>query len=67
VSRADVLAVGNDYNDLDLLEWGGSSYVVANAPADLLARFPAVASSDAAGVADAVARWMAGRGVEWKS
>jgi hydroxymethylpyrimidine pyrophosphatase-like HAD family hydrolase len=62
VERADVLAVGNDYNDLDLLEWGGTSFVVANAPAELLARFPVVSSSDAAGVADAVARWMASRG-----
>ena len=57
LGAADVLAVGNDYNDLDLLAWGGASFVVANAPSDLLARFPAVASNDAGGVAEAVSRW----------
>lgn len=61
LDAADVLAVGNDYNDLDLLEWGGVSFVVSNAPPDLLARFPAVRSNDAGGVADAVSRWRAGR------
>jgi hydroxymethylpyrimidine pyrophosphatase-like HAD family hydrolase len=61
LGAADVLAVGNDYNDLDLLEWGGASYVVANAPPDLLSRFAAVATNDAGGVAEAVSRWRAGR------
>lgn len=59
LGAADVLAVGNDYNDFDLLEWGGTSFVVANAPDDLRARFPTVASNEAAGVAEAVARWRA--------
>jgi len=45
--------VGNDYNDLDLLEWAGKSYVVENAPTDLKARFPAVASNNHGGVAEA--------------
>lgn len=27
--------IGNDYNDIDLLEWGNYSYVVDNAPAEL--------------------------------
>ncbi|UCF92643.1 MAG: HAD hydrolase family protein [Desulfobacterales bacterium] len=55
----DVLAVGNDFNDLDLLEWSGTSFVVSNAPEALKRRFPAVASHDEAGVAEAVARWLA--------
>ncbi len=53
------LAVGNDYNDLDLLEWAGSSFVVANAPQDLTDRFPKVASNNECGVAEAVHRWLA--------
>ena len=56
-SRA--LSVGNDYNDLDLLEWAGSSFVVENAPHDLTGRFPTVASNDKCGVAEAVNRWLA--------
>ncbi len=53
------LSVGNDYNDLDLLEWAGSSFVVANAPPDLVERFPTVASNDDGGVAEAIHRWLA--------
>ena len=62
LGAAEVLAVGNDYNDLDLLEWGGTSFVVGNAPEELLARFASVASNDAGGVADAVRRWRSARG-----
>ena len=53
------LSVGNDYNDLDLLEWAGSSFVVANAPHDLTDRFPKVASNDECGVAQAIDKWLA--------
>jgi len=50
-------AVGNDYNDLDLLLWAGSGFVTGNAPAELRARFATVAGNDAAGVAEALRRW----------
>ena len=53
------LSVGNDYNDLDLLEWAGSSFVVANAPPDLTERFATVASNDDGGVAEAIHCWLA--------
>jgi Cof subfamily protein (haloacid dehalogenase superfamily) len=53
------LSIGNDYNDLDLLEWAGCSFVVANAPDDLKGRFPVVASNNENGVAEAVNRWLA--------
>jgi hydroxymethylpyrimidine pyrophosphatase-like HAD family hydrolase len=53
------LSIGNDYNDLDLLEWAGCSFVVANAPDDLKRRFPVVASNNENGVAEAVNRWLA--------
>jgi hydroxymethylpyrimidine pyrophosphatase-like HAD family hydrolase len=36
---SQAVAVGNDYNDEDLLAWAGRSFVVNNAPADLLAKF----------------------------
>jgi len=54
IGPEDVVAVGNDYNDLDLLEWAGTGYVVENAPDDLKAVFPIVASNDRCGVAEAV-------------
>jgi Cof subfamily protein (haloacid dehalogenase superfamily) len=53
------LSIGNDYNDLDLLEWTASSFVVENAPDDLKERFPVVASNNESGVAEGIQRWLA--------
>jgi hypothetical protein len=61
LGASDVLAVGNDYNDLDLLHWAGTSFVVANSPPELLSRFATVASCDEAGVAGAIGRWRSSR------
>lgn len=67
------VSVGNDYNDLDLLEWTAHSYVVDNAPADLKSRFTGVASNNNGGVAEAANRWLTetgGRGSDdrnWNS
>jgi HAD superfamily hydrolase (TIGR01484 family) len=52
-----VLAVGNDYNDIDLLTWAPHRYVVDNAPAPLKHRFLSVRSSRECGFTDAVQRW----------
>ena len=54
IARACTIAVGNDYNDLDMLEWAGRAYVVSNAPAPIRARFEVVRSNDEGGFADAV-------------
>jgi len=59
LSKQQVLSVGNDYNDLDLLEWAGTSFVVDNAPRELKARFPSVASNDRFGFTEAVEKWLA--------
>jgi hypothetical protein len=59
VPRARTASVGNDFNDLDLLEWTPARFVVANAPGDLTRRFPAVASNNDGGVAEAADRWLA--------
>lgn len=61
IAREEVCAVGNDYNDEDLLAWAGWAFVVANAPESLRRRFPTVAASEHGGVAEAAARWLAGR------
>jgi Cof subfamily protein (haloacid dehalogenase superfamily) len=60
IDKQKIVSVGNDYNDLDLLEWAPNSYVVDNAPADLKARFTAVASNNDGGVAEAARRWLNG-------
>jgi hypothetical protein len=56
IARTNTLSVGNDFNDLDLLEWTQSPFVMANAPEELRQRFPTVASNDCCGVAEAVER-----------
>ncbi len=53
-----ICAVGNDYNDEDLLRWAGRSFMVANGPPDLKTLFHCVASNDKGGVSEAVARWL---------
>ncbi len=58
IDRELVLAVGNDYNDLDLLEWAGTAFLVENAPDLLKNRFASVASHNHGGVAEAIQLWL---------
>lgn len=53
-------AVGNDYNDSDMLQWSGFPFVVRNAPGPLRARFPVVSDHNADGFSEAVQRWLDG-------
>lgn len=57
VAAGEVLAVGNDYNDLDLLEWAPTACVVANAAPPLRDRFTVVPSNAEDGFSEAVSRW----------
>jgi hydroxymethylpyrimidine pyrophosphatase-like HAD family hydrolase len=50
------VAIGNDFNDLDLLDWADLAFVVSNAPAELRDRYATVASNDDGGFSDAVTR-----------
>ena len=56
IARASVLAVGNDFNDLDLLHWAGKGYAVANSPDPIRALFPLVPSNDESGVSVAIGK-----------
>ena len=64
IRKQHIVAVGNDYNDLDLLEWSANSYVVANAPEDLKQRFTNVASNNNGGVAEAAKKWLSGMKID---
>ena len=57
IPRQRTYCLGNDYNDLHMLEWSHHPAVVANAPADLRARFPVVASHADNPLADAWEKW----------
>jgi hypothetical protein len=47
IAREDTWALGNDYNDWDLLRWAGRAAVVQNAPAVMRLEFASVTSLSA--------------------
>ena len=62
LSGKDAAAVGNDYNDHDLLEWAGHAFVVEDSPEHLRTRFTEVPSVNDGGVAEAARLWLIERG-----
>ena len=54
IEPVHTVAVGNDYNDLDMLEWADRACVVSNAPPSMRARFEVVRSNDEGGFTEAV-------------
>lgn len=61
VAKNNVCAVGNDYNDVDMLDWAGQGYLVSNGPESLQSDYPVVPSNNDGGVAEAVLRWIKDR------
>ena len=57
IDPSRTLAVGNDYNDADLLHWAGRAVVVGNAPQELRDRHPAVGHHDDHGFAEAMRQY----------
>ena len=53
-----MLAVGNDYNDLDLLSWAHTGFLVDNAPEELKIQYENVSSNNDNGFTKAVDKWM---------
>lgn len=59
VSRHETLAIGDNHNDLEMLEFAGIGVVVENCVEDLKGRgFEETASNDAGGVAQALRRFV---------
>ncbi len=58
IKRKDTMAVGNDFNDMHMLEWSGRGFVVANAPEKLRYRFNEVAACGRNGFTQAVNQWI---------
>lgn len=50
-------ALGNDYNDLDLLEWADYAMLAASSPPELKRRFPYTQGDTEDALAEAVAAW----------
>jgi hypothetical protein len=60
IERDEVLAVGNDYNDLDLLEWAPKACLVGGSPPELGERFAVISGNGDADFAAAVDAWRKG-------
>ncbi|HEX8118823.1 MAG TPA: HAD family hydrolase [Pyrinomonadaceae bacterium] len=60
LTREEVLAVGDNFNDLEMLEWAGTGVLMGNADPGLRAagRFHSTAANDDAGVAEAIERFV---------
>jgi len=54
IRREDTFAIGNDFNDLDMLDWASTSFVVENAPEVLKAKYKVAVQ----GVVSAVTEWL---------
>jgi Cof subfamily protein (haloacid dehalogenase superfamily) len=50
----EAVAIGNDYNDIELLEWAHHKYLVSNAPPDLQARYRTLSGRGPAGFLEMV-------------
>lgn len=60
VSRDEILAIGDNYNDLEMLEYAGIGVVMENCVSELKGRgFEETSSNDAGGVAQALRRFIA--------
>ena len=54
IDQSKTISVGNDYNDIDMLEYTAEKFVVSNAPADLKERFPVCNSNQQNGFTSAL-------------
>jgi len=54
IKRENSIGIGNDFNDLDLLQWTAESYVVENSPEELKAKFEVIKSNEDDGFAEVV-------------
>ncbi len=52
------MAIGDNFNDLDMLEFAGTPIVIGNAAPELQQRFQTVLSNDESGVALAIEQFV---------
>ena len=58
INQENTISVGNDYNDIDMLEYTAKKFVVNNSPADLKEIFPVCKSNQESGFSDAIDRYL---------
>ncbi|MDD2999092.1 MAG: HAD family phosphatase [Erysipelotrichia bacterium] len=58
IDRCHTMSIGNDYNDLAMLEWTQHAFVVENSPADMRQRFKGAPRNDEHGFSVAARSWL---------
>lgn len=58
IDKKRIMAIGNDYNDIDMLQWAGSGFITSNGPSDLKDIFINVSSNNESGFSEAVGLWL---------
>ncbi len=59
VARDEVFAIGDNHNDVDMLQWAGTAAVMGNSEPEVLALgYPIVPTNDEAGLAEALRRYV---------
>ena len=58
IKQQDIMAVGNDYNDLDMLDWAGQGFMTDNSPQELKKKYISVPSNNENGFTKAVQQWL---------
>jgi Cof subfamily protein (haloacid dehalogenase superfamily) len=58
IDRKNVMAVGDNFNDREMLEWAGIGVVMGNASADMKAGFTTTGTNDEAGLAQAIRKFV---------
>lgn len=57
ILQENTISVGNDYNDIDMLEYTAEKFIVNNAPDDLKRRFPICKSNQESGFTDVASQF----------
>lgn len=58
IKKTHTMSIGNDHNDLAMLEWAHEAFVVENAPQILKEKFSVVADTKNSGFTEAVNLWL---------
>lgn len=57
IAQENTISLGNDYNDIDMLEYTTEKFIVNNAPDDLKKRFPICKSNQESGFTDVASQF----------
>ncbi|MCD6566236.1 MAG: HAD family phosphatase, partial [Bacteroidales bacterium] len=57
ISLPDIMAVGNDYNDITMLDWTENSFIVSNSADELCEMYEVVGANEETGLCEAINRF----------